>query len=737
MASNVSRDLEGIGAQWPAYTAGSQKERPDLLQELADDLLEHQPRNLKRPDPADSRAYVSELCLDIHDKIRRKTSLAPLPELFGTLPRLIKTLAVKIGQESDSQVNRDIMYFLHKSHREICGLLEELFLHGDEPDIKASDQGPEHMSIQEKMALWATVEDTEVNKGELFEGVRDEDEPENDITAKVELANYHKVIRSSSAYQWFLASLYREFGLQRKHTMTETISSKILRCLPPEKISKSRTPQTHCVTFELGFPFVPQQGIKLAEMIAVTGFPDEAQVTTVEEYVRYMWPCDGLRLLRALQMVVDSSRVGTSSFGITLQGKTNIEVGLISGEVLVTVEGSACSIAEHGDQLAWLVTALSRRSDEGAVPRIPCCVKMGTLLLDSLRRHTPKFYCPRCYTIFPDHANYDTHVLGASCTRAPTAKLQGISHMQRDELSRKSKGSIQEQWYALWTILFPEHDPPTSIYIESTQSEDFCRIREFCQRDGVTILRDELESSGFFLRPEVSEEALRVAVERAMESMFDTYWLRRSSAQAGTHVSNSSGENRSSSAGRSPQPETAVGSSTDSGVDILPISRPSRNRLGGIAASSTVHSDGPGELRYTGDDWLRDGMGFPTDQPGLSGGFGGTQLHTRNGLDPSLAASDPAFSDMQFPFGHVSLQHGMNGLETEPDVGNSQEWAGHPTAGPSAIGSIQDGSQGRLNQTHGFFSEMGGPLEHLDYEYLLRDVVDGWRGDSIDEEERR
>ncbi|RSL79293.1 hypothetical protein CEP51_007492 [Fusarium floridanum] len=405
MASNVSRDLEGIGAQWPAYTAGSQKERPDLLQELADDLLEHQPRNLKRltlidpnqtylayeaattADPADSRAYVSELCLDIHDKIRRKTSLAPLPELFGTLPRLIKTLAVKIGQESDSQVNRDIMYFLHKSHREICGLLEELFLHGDEPDIKASDQGPEHMSIQEKMALWATVEDTEVNKGELFEGVRDEDEPEDDITAKVELANYHKVIRSSSAYQWFLASLYREFGLQRKHTMTETISSKILRCLPPEKISKSRTPQTHCVTFELGFPFAPQQGIKLAEMIAVTGFPDEAQVTTVEEYVRYMWPCDGLRLLRALQMVVDSSRDadGMSSFGITLQDKTDIEVELTSGTVLVTVEGSACSIAECGDQLAWLVTALSRRSDEGAVPRIPCCVKMGTSLLDSFR----------------------------------------------------------------------------------------------------------------------------------------------------------------------------------------------------------------------------------------------------------------------------------------------------------------------------------------------------------------
>ena len=68
-------------------------------------------------DPASSRAYVSELCQDIHDKIRRKTSLTPLPELSGALPRLIKALATKIGLESDSQINRDIMYFLHKNHR--------------------------------------------------------------------------------------------------------------------------------------------------------------------------------------------------------------------------------------------------------------------------------------------------------------------------------------------------------------------------------------------------------------------------------------------------------------------------------------------------------------------------------------------------------------------------------------------------------------------------------------------
>lgn len=67
--------------------------------------------------PAYSRAYVSELCQDIHDRVRRQTCLTPLPSLFSALPHLIKALAIKIGQESDNRVNREIMYFVHKSHR--------------------------------------------------------------------------------------------------------------------------------------------------------------------------------------------------------------------------------------------------------------------------------------------------------------------------------------------------------------------------------------------------------------------------------------------------------------------------------------------------------------------------------------------------------------------------------------------------------------------------------------------
>ncbi|KAH8894717.1 hypothetical protein GQ53DRAFT_642883, partial [Thozetella sp. PMI_491] len=83
------------------------------------------------------------------------------------------------------------------------------------------------------------------------------------------------------------------------------------------------------------------------------------------------------------------------------------------------------------------------------------------------RRHTPSYYCPRCYAIFPDEPTYDQHFLDVPCVRGATATLDGISHPQSRLLSRKSKGSVEEQWFAMWHILFPGQPRPASIYVDS------------------------------------------------------------------------------------------------------------------------------------------------------------------------------------------------------------------------------------------------------------------------------
>lgn len=143
------------------------------------------------------------------------------------------------------------------------------------------------------------------------------------------------------------------------------------------------------------------------------------------------------------------------------------------------------------------------------------------------RRHTPKYYCQICYQTFRDFDLFDSHALERSCTRSPSAKLEGISQQQKNQLSLKSKGSVEQQWYTVWSILFPDMEPPATIYIYSTQSEDFCRIQEFAQREGVTIMLDELESHGLVVRPDASNQLLRSTVQRAMESIFRSYSVRR------------------------------------------------------------------------------------------------------------------------------------------------------------------------------------------------------------------
>ncbi|KAK3309313.1 uncharacterized protein B0T15DRAFT_319 [Chaetomium strumarium] len=51
------------------------------------------------------------------------------------------------------------------------------------------------------------------------------------------------------------------------------------------------------------------------------------------------------------------------------------------------------------------------------------------------RKHTPDFFCPRCYTIFAQEPVYETHVLAAACSRGPSARLDGISPHQSRQLS--------------------------------------------------------------------------------------------------------------------------------------------------------------------------------------------------------------------------------------------------------------------------------------------------------------
>jgi len=66
--------------------------------------------------PVHSRAYISEVSHDIFTALHQELDHVHWPTLFRSVPELIKSFAIDIGRENTSQVNRDIMYFIHKRH---------------------------------------------------------------------------------------------------------------------------------------------------------------------------------------------------------------------------------------------------------------------------------------------------------------------------------------------------------------------------------------------------------------------------------------------------------------------------------------------------------------------------------------------------------------------------------------------------------------------------------------------
>lgn len=183
------------------------------------------------------------------------------------------------------------------------------------------------------------------------------------------------------------------------------------------------------------------------------------------------------------------------------------------------------------------------------------------------RNHTPAYYCQRCFTIFQQADTYDDHVTATPpCMRGPSTRLEGISPAQGKRLRRRVEGSVEDQWFAIWDIVFPQDPRPSLVYMDYDQSEDFASFQEFVRRRGVPIVRDELETSGMVSVSGGSEgQPLDSAIERALEGLFERFRSGRLSYSVSSRAPQTAGQ----LIGGSTENGAVVASSiTDSGIGI-------------------------------------------------------------------------------------------------------------------------------------------------------------------------
>lgn len=225
-----------------------------------------------------------------------------------------------------------------------------------------------------------------------------------------------------------------------------------------------------------------------------------------------------------------------------------------------------------------------------------------------VRCHRYPLYCPRCMGTFQTEDERDGHIREFTCPSRPWIKLDGITDSQGRQLSKKSASNIssEEQWFAVFDIVFPGHEPrPQSPYIDSELLQDITLYQEFLTSNGPRILSETLTQRGVMTwmlpNEERNLEAFQQTVfEEGLSIIFEQWLARRSSSGQGSSVPSGSG---STGQGTPPSSlssrERATSSSVHGCRDVAPESSGSRLVGGPIDAqlgNQDVHGDSSGQI---------------------------------------------------------------------------------------------------------------------------------------------
>lgn len=110
-------------------------------------------------------------------------------------------------------------------------------------------------------------------------------------------------------------------------------------------------------------------------------------------------------------------------------------------------------------------------------------------------------YCQRCWAAFESKAHKTAHLSdesGLRCKYDPAARPPGIDNNMDVALSRKSKRdqSVEDRWFAIWDIVFPDQPRPSSPYIDDSLTEDATQLQELIVNRWPSIIASILDEAG-------------------------------------------------------------------------------------------------------------------------------------------------------------------------------------------------------------------------------------------------
>lgn len=157
-----------------------------------------------------------------------------------------------------------------------------------------------------------------IGDGEMFEGVKDEDEGGDDDDISPALADFRRVVESSSAYKWLLEALkngllYSIPGDSHISNISTAIFSRdafrrVSRKSPPVACNAEYIVDWNPLDFIRSQEYDGTPEDVVVKALTLTGIPTEAEALTCGEYICRTWPQSGRQFLSLLRALLESQR---------------------------------------------------------------------------------------------------------------------------------------------------------------------------------------------------------------------------------------------------------------------------------------------------------------------------------------------------------------------------------------------------------------------------------------------
>jgi hypothetical protein len=169
--------------------------------------------------------------------------------------------------------------------------------------------------------------------------------------------------------------------------------------------------------------------------------------------------------------------------------------------------------------------------------------RIGDVKQHLSRHHQLPIYCPVCMSCFDTEDQRDEHVRASSCPKRDAIKYEGVTRAQKAQLGQKvsSKLSSVDQWFTIFDILFPGHNPrPKSSYINVELTLDLEGFQDLMNAEGPNIILNVIRSRNIQVATIANEEhdlsaLLLSAIEEGLQAIAQR-WSESNLEEATTGV---------------------------------------------------------------------------------------------------------------------------------------------------------------------------------------------------------